>query len=298
MLDAAAIEKRHNDQSATAAWLSACILFLTLVAISAFLYRGAWSTMAGIWLNSSVYHQAALAAPISLFTIFVRRDWRDFDPKVDRLGLVPIAVSFVLYFISVVLEANIIGHAAIVVALVGAAVFSFGRNVAKRWAFALGYLVFMIPFGETLTPTLQHWTSIAAEGLLNLSGIETTRDGVILATSAGRFEVAPSCAGLRFLLAAMMISALVGYLAFDSWRRRVQFFLLAIMAALVANWIRTFLVVAVITITQRRVGLGPEHVAAGWVFYGAIIVALVALARRLADKPAPISIGAALPERG
>jgi exosortase A len=293
MLNAAASVKQHIGQSAKREWSRACVLFLTLAAVSAILYRDAWSTMAEIWLGSSAYHQGALAAPISLFVILARRDWRDVAPRIDLFGLVPLAASFALYLVSVAFEANIIGHAAIVAALIGAAILTFGRNVARRWSFALFYLAFMIPFGEALTPTLQQWTSHAAKALLNLAGIETTLDGVILTTTAGRFEVAPSCAGLRFLIASMMISALVGYFAFESWRKRAQFFLLAIMAALVANWLRTFLIVAVVTLSERRLGLGPEHVTAGWVFYGALILALVALARRLADEPAPVAARAA-----
>ena len=297
MLYAANARKWSDDPSANASWLCACALFLSIAILSALLYRDAWSTMVGIWLNSSVYHQGALAAPISLFIIFARHDWREVEPQIDRLGIIPLAVSFFLHLVSASLDANIIGHAAIVIALIGAAIFSFGRIAARRWAFALLYLTFMIPFGEALTPTLQSWTSVAAEALLNLFGVETTRDGVILATSAGRFEVASSCAGLRFLIASMMISALVGYIAFESWRKRALFFLFALFAALAANWIRTFLIVLVVTLSERRLGLGPEHVAAGWFFYAALMIALVALAWRLADGPAPETICAARLER-
>jgi EpsI family protein len=82
-----------------------------------------------------------------------------------------------------------------------------------------------------------------------------------------------------------MIASIVASLAFAGWKKRLSFIGAALAAAVLANWLRAYLVILAATLSDRRVGVGPEHVALGWIFYSALILGLIALARRLADAP-------------
>lgn len=259
--------------------------FVAMVGGLGILFADAASSMASIWLNFSVYHHGLVVAPISAFLIFRRRDWRDAAPSADLAGAPIIAGGVMLVVMGRAFDVNLFGHAGLVVALIGAAVAVYGRTLARRWSHALLFLFFMVPFGGEATPLLQHWASVAVATALNLSGVDTTRDGFMLTTSAGGFEMAASCAGLRFLIASAMISFLAASLAFANWRKRVAFVAAAAAAALAANWIRAYLIVLITTATERRIGLGPEHVTLGWMFYGALILFLIGFARRFADAP-------------
>jgi exosortase len=178
---------------------------------------------------------------------------------------------------------DIFSHVGLVLALVGGVVATFGRDLAKAWRLPLGLLFFMVPAGAEITPLLQNATALAVTAALNLTGVETARDGFILTTEAGRFEVAESCAGLRFLIASAMIALVVSNFAFATWRKRAAFVAAALVAAVVANWLRAYAIVLVATATERRIGVGPEHVALGWVLYCLLICGVILLARRFAD---------------
>lgn len=240
------------------------------------------------WTWSSSYHHGWLAAPIALWLILEAKAWRDVPFRFDAAGLVILVAALTDVVVGRIFEAAIIGHASIVLGIIGAAVLTLGRDFVRRSAFAFGFLVFMIPFGESLIPALQGAAAVSVAGLLNLTGVETLRDGVLLTTSAGRFEMAESCAGLRFLLAGVMIASLAAQLAFKGWRRQALFVGAAILLAIAANWLRAYLIVLAATLTEMRVGTGPEHVAFGWVFYGGLILALLVVARRFGDRnPSP-----------
>lgn len=241
--------------------------------------------MASIWLSSSVYHHGFFVAPIALWLILESRDWRKLPPQSDFAGVLPVFAASLLWLVGRAANIEAISHVALVAAMVGAVIIAFGRQLAARWSLPLCILFFMAPFGEELTPVLQHWTAVIAAAALSASGVETARDGFMLTTAAGRFEVAPSCAGLRFLLASALIAFAVSYLGFRQWRKRLAFIAAALVAALIANWLRAYLIILAATTTERRLGVGPEHVALGWFLYGVLIIGLIALARAAADPP-------------
>ncbi|MEK7265767.1 MAG: exosortase A [Pseudomonadota bacterium] len=265
-------------------WARAVGAFLLSAGTFAAAFPGSIATMSAIWVSSSAYHHALFVAPISAWLIFSRKDWGSASPAADYLGVAVLAAASIAALIGQASNVDLIGHAAFVVAIIGAVIAAFGRALAAQWAFPLAFLFFMVPFGDEITPLLQGYASSVLVAALNFSGIETTRDGFMLTTSAGRFEVAASCAGLRFLLASAMIASLISYLAFAGWRKRAACIALALVAAVFANWLRAYLVVIVATVTDRRIGVGPEHVLLGWVFYSALIIGMIVLARRFADK--------------
>lgn len=248
-------------------------------------FHDAALSMASIWFGSSVYHHGAVVAPISIWLIWRDASWRAVAPTADWRGAAIIAVALAALAFARAFDIALVGHAALTTALIGAVVSIYGASLARRWGYALVFLYFMVPFGEELTPALQRLAAIAVEAMLDFSGVATAREGNMLTTAVGRFEIAPSCAGLRFLLASAMLSALVSHLAFRDWRKGGAFIAAALVAAVVANWLRAFLIVSLATATDLRLGVGPEHVALGWVLYAAMIAGLILLARRCADRP-------------
>lgn len=236
------------------------------------------------WTWSSSYHHGWLAAPIALWLFHESDAWRERAPAIDLLGLLPLGLAIVLVLAGRALDAQIIGHLAVVAGIVGVGLLTLGRGIVGDSAFAFAFLIFMVPFGESLIPTLQSGSAAAVAFLLALSGFEISLDGLILTTNAGRFEMAASCAGLRFLLAAAMIASLAAHLAFTRLDRQLLFVAGALALAVGANWLRAYAIVAAATASDMRIGAGPEHVAFGWALYGTLVVALLFLARRLGDR--------------
>jgi exosortase len=256
---------------------------LTLCAVLALMSAEA-ADMVAQWTWSSSYHHGWLAAPIAIYLLVEARGWRTHPPRFDAAGGVLLIFALVICVLGRAMAAALLGHVSVVMAIIGGAVLTLGREYVRKSATAFGFLIFMVPFGESLIPALQDSAAVAVATLLNVAGVETLRDGVILSTAAGRFEMAESCAGLRFLLAAIMISALAGRLAFTGWRRRAVFIAGALALAVVANWVRAFGIIAAATATEMQVGTGPEHVAFGWLLYVSLLLGLLLLARRFSDR--------------
>lgn len=265
------------------AWPRASIAFAVLLIALSIILHDALSSMAAIWLHSSAYHHGLIAAPIAFWLIWRRRDWRHDEPQRDWRGAFIIFAAIIIYSAGRAASFSIVEHFAFALSIIGAIIFVFGGELAKRWGFALAFLFFMVPFGEEANPTLQNITSHSVAIMLNVSGVDTARDGLLLSTANGRFEIAPSCSGLRFLLASAMISGLLSTLSFETARARIAFIASALAAAFVANWLRAYLIIAIATLSDRRLGLGPEHVGIGWVIYSAMLIALIFIARRHAD---------------
>lgn len=260
-------------------------------ALGAFLLLAApeLADMVGQWTWSSSYHHGWLAAPIALFLFHDRAAWRAAPAGTDLLGLAPLSSAIALLIAGRMIDAAILGHIAIVIGIIGVSLLTLGRAIVFRSAFAFGFLIFMIPFGESLIPALQSASAAMVAFLLNLTGFTTQLDGLTLTTAAGRFEMAESCAGLRFLLAAAMVASLAAHLAFTRLPAKLLFIAGALGLAIVANWVRAFAIVAAATASNLRFGAGPEHVAFGWVLYAGLILAVLLLARRLGDRAASVS---------
>jgi EpsI family protein len=112
-------------------------------------------------------------------------------------------------------------------------------------------------------------------------------EGALITTRAGAFEIAEACAGLRFLIAAVMLAAIFSYVSFATWRKRAAFLTAAVAFALIANGLRVFALIFVATATDKRWAVGPDHLLVGWGFYAALFAILIAVGRRYADPMAP-----------
>lgn len=255
------------------------LLFLGLIVI----FHEAARSMALQWIGSSTYHHGIIIAPISVWLIVRQEDLRRLSPFADWAGIPVMFAASAVWLAGRAASVDLLAHLSLVLSFVAAAISVFGRELAIRWSFALAFLFFMVPFGDELTPLLQRWASIAVAAALNLTGIETARDGFMLTSSAGRFEMAASCAGLRFLLASAVTSSVVASLAFAGLRKRAAFVVAALAVAIIANWVRAYFIILLATLTDRQFGIGPEHVALGWGFYCLLIAALILAARLLGD---------------
>lgn len=243
-----------------------------------------WPSVASIahqWLSSSSFHHAPLAAPLALWLILRERN-KAVPPRPFAPALFAIAVIAGVWFAGRVVGASIVEHLALVSLLIAGAVFFFGARNARNWAFPLAFLFFLVPFGVSLQPALQETAAVASNALLNLAGLDAVRHGLVIATSAGVFEIAEACSGLNFLLASLMVSSFFAAVAFADWGRRAAFVGLAIAAAVIANIARVTAVIGAAELTGDAYSIGSDHIVFGWAFYAVMLFALVSVGRWMA----------------
>lgn len=159
-----------------------------------------------------------------------------------------------------------------------------------------GVLFFAMPVWDYMDWPLQLLTTAVNQFLLGFANIEFEVEGVfIYLIGVGAFEIAGGCSGLRYLLVANVLAALYAKLNYRTWR---SFFILlpvGILVALLANWVRVFIIIYMGYVTEMETGLIEDHDAFGWWVFAATLVPLFFFARWLEGRPyenQPVNAGA------
>jgi exosortase A len=258
--------------------------FFALVA--AFVLHPAAMSMAETWLSSSSYHHGAVVAPLALLMIVTRPR---LDPATSPSFLFGVLAASLLWLAGHAAGVALVEQFAFVSLLIAGAGVFFGGAAFRLWALPLLFLYFMVPFGEVLIPFLQKATAHSVVALLGLAGLPAAIDGVLIRTEAGVFEIAEACAGLNFLLAALMIACVYACQVLPGFAARVSFLAVAAAVALIANFLRVFLLILVADLSGMKLAIGADHFVIGLVFYGLVFLLLFWIGEKMKG---PRSVGA------
>ncbi len=252
--------------------------------------------MAKGWTNSETYGHGMAVVPIAVWLIWRQRaQLAALVPSVSWVGVAGLAVCCLGWLAAELAGINVVKQFAFSGMLVCLALALTGWNVAKAIAFPLLFLFFMVPAGEALNPLLMEGTANATVWALQASGIPVYREGMNFALPTGRWSVVEACSGLRYVLAAAMLGALFAYLNFERWTQRVAFFIVSIVVAVVANWMRAYMIVLLGHFTHMKWGIGDDHVIYGWIFFGITMFVLFWMGAQWRDSAALGRTNPALP---
>ena len=159
-----------------------------------------------------------------------------------------------------------------------------GPRVAAGLLFPLGYMLFLVPFGDEIVPALQAITAKLAVALTHASGVPAVIDGVFIDTPVGLFEVAEACSGVKFLVAMVALGTLVAHLCFASWKRRAAFMLAAVVVPVLANGVRAWGTIYVAQSQGIEFAAGFDHIVYGWIFFALVMAAVLGASWRFFDR--------------
>ena len=255
-------------------WAALLVLFHRDVADLAFIY----------W-NSTTFGHCLFVAPVIGWLVWQRRH------EVARLipggwwpGLAIVATGAGGWFLGQAAGVALARHLGLVMMLQGAVVAVLGAQVARATLFPLAYMVFLVPFGESLDAPLQAITRDIAVPLLHLFGVPATTDGVLITTPNGWFEVAEACSGAKFVIAMIAYGALVANVCYVSWVRRAAFFAMAMVVPVLANGVRAFATMYAAHLTSVEAATGFDHIVYGWLFFAAVMAGVLAIGWRWFDR--------------
>jgi len=257
---------------------------------------GALSAMIGTWSSVATYNHGFLILPISLYLIWMRRwELAVLEPEQEPRALIPLAAGAALWLVSAAAEVVTLQEVAVIGMGLSVVLFCFGWLITKRLAFPLLFLFFMVPIGDFLIPPLQSFTANFSVNLLRLSGVVVFRDGNLIQIPSGMFLVAEACAGLRFLIANVVIATLFCYVAYVRWWKRFFFMVIAFIVPIFANGLRAFGIMYLANLTNNRIAVGADHVIYGWGFFSVVMLIMLAIGSVFADRSAMrrVLIGAA-----
>ncbi|SEM43392.1 exosortase A [Sphingomonas gellani] len=251
------------------------------------LFRRDAVDMVGIWLTSSTFGHCLMIGPVLAWLVWQRRpELAQLKPVAWAPGLALVAGGGAAWLVGDAATFAFARQFGLLLMMQGAVVTLLGPNVARGLAFPLAYAVFLVPFGEWLEPPLQQVTVRLVMPLLAQAGIPAASDGVMIHAGRYWFEVAEACSGAKFLLSMAAFGVLVANICFTAWRRRLAFLLACLVVPVMANGVRAFGTIWVADRTSVQTAAGFDHIVYGWIFFGVVMAAMLAIGWRWFDRPA------------
>lgn len=259
-------------------------LAIVAFAISALFFDDLWS-MVSIWWNASTFGHCLFIPPIIAWLVQQRsRELQQLEPQAWAPGLLWLAAGAFAWLLGAAAGVSVVRHFALILLYQGAVVALLGPVVARALLFPLFYAFFMVPFGDEIVPVLQLVTARLSMIFLDLAGVPAHLEGIFITTPTGYFEVAEACSGAKFLIAMAAYGVLVCNVCFVSWKRRAIFLASALSLSILANGVRAFATILVAHLTSVEAAVGFDHVVYGWVFFGIIMIIVMAAAWPFFDR--------------
>lgn len=261
------------------------------------------------WSTDENYSHGFLVPLISLY--FANEAARR-GPIAVRGGLVLGGVMLVLAVLgrlgTIVVPVGFVGDLSFLVGLAGLVAVFAGRAVLRRYAFALVFLVFMVPLPialyTTIASPLQELVSVVSTHLMNAVKIPVLRSGNVMTLPGGlQMFVAEACSGMRQLTGFLALTTAVAYLSARPWWFRGLLIASAVPIAMAANVIRVTTTGAIMYHVDPKFALGSYHTAEGLVMMGLGLAMLGCVCKALGwavpASPAPARIeGTDVPASG
>lgn len=257
-------------------WTGPLLVLGLLVLALLVMFRAEVMAALSVWENSTAYNHCWLVGPIAAWLAWQRRG------RLAQLAPEPLPLAALLMlpgaFLWLAAERLGVmeGRQLVLIGMIWVAVLAvLGWRVTLAMAAPLLYLIFLVPFGEFLTPWLQRITAWQIEILLGMTDISFYIDDLVIEIAAGTFLVAEACAGLRFLIAAVAFGALYAFVIFRSPWRRALVMLLSVTVPIVANGFRAFGLVLLGHYQGSAAAVAADHVLYGWLFFSLVMLLLI-----------------------
>ena len=280
-----------QDIRTGAAWLRAPVLAAGLAVFGILaLYWPTASSIVAIWWRSETFAHGFVVIPICVWLAWRRRDaLAQIRAEPWWPGLALVLLAGALWFITSVGGVLGLRQFALAFMIQAAIITIVGLRVGRALVFPLAFLLFAIPVGEILVPTLMDWTADFAISALRLSGVPVLREANHFSIPSGRWSVVEACSGLRYVIASLMVGTIYAAVAYTSTLRRTLFIVASVIVPIVANWLRAYLIVMIAHLSNNRFAVGIDHLIYGWVFFGLVMVLLfwVGSFWQQEDVPAP-----------
>ena len=249
-----------------------------------------WRALGKLWLASADYKHGFIVAGISI--VWTLRSRRVIDGVHARPmpGLLPLlALLLACWVVAYRGNSEILQQALLPAILLAAVTAALGAQVGRVLALPLAFLYFVIPLWDQLLPLLQGLTTVVAEQTLDLLQVPTVVDGNDVTIPEGRFTIADACSGKRYLIVGLAFSVIAGVAQGLRRRRLVVLMAIAVLLALLVNWVRVVTIIYAGHVSNMQHYLvAKEHLTFGWLVFIPLLAGLILSARRLARYASPL----------
>jgi exosortase A len=259
----------------------AMILWLALWLI---VFASALSSAVSVWWTSDTFNHCFLVLPFAGYFIWQQRaGLLSESPRPSLLGSMAALACVLLVLVGRAAHIEVIQHIGVFALLPSVVLAVFGWKVVWQIWFPLLFMLFAIPIGEELVPTLQNVTADISLFFLQLINIPIFRDGLYIMVPNGSFVVAEACSGISFFIACIMIGTAYAYMNFISRFRAVLFVAFAVVLPIIANGIRVFGIIYIGHSSNMQYAVGADHLIYGGVFFAFVVILLLIVGHLMSD---------------
>ena len=251
----------------------AAIAWIALALLAPFLfYFGTARSIVEVWNSSETFAHGYIIAPISLWLIWRRRaNFSALPPTPWWPALGMLLVVGAGWLLARMGDVQVVMQYAFAAMFPVIALAMFGRRLAWSLAFPLLFLMFSVPFGEIFIQPLIEFTADFTVWAVQATGIPVLRNGTRFELPTGSWSVVEACSGVRYLISSVTIGCLYAYLTYQSTLRRSVFVLASIVAPIIANGLRAYLIVMIGHTSNMELATGVDHLIYGWIFFGIVM---------------------------
>lgn len=252
-------------------------LALTVVSLLALLwiYRETVVSLITIWDISPTYAHGFFIFPACLYLIWESRAaLKQVAPAPALPGIAILAALGIGWMVARSAGVQVIEQYMFVAMIPVLIVTLLGIRAARVITFPLLFMILAVPFGEVFIRPLINFTADFTVWALQLTGIPVFREGSRLSLPNGTWTVAEACSGLRYLIASFTLGCLYAHLTYRSLNRKLVFIALSVIAPIIANGMRAYLIVLLGYFSDMKLAVGVDHLIYGWIFFGLVMLLL------------------------
>ena len=258
-------------------WKGAISVLLLSFGLIFYSYWDTFEHLFSLWsdFDNGEYAHGWLIVAVVVYLVWDKRlVLARMQPRLDFRPVVFFPFIGLFWLIGALIDTNLLQIISVILILMLSVWFALGYRVAKELLFAMLFIFFATPVWLPLQTIFQTFTVHAVYQMLVVMDIPVIRDGYLLTIPEGSFAVLEACSGLRYFLVAFALSTLFSYLNFYRFKIRLLYVLLFLMASLLANWLRVFVVIYAGHLTQMEHPYIHDHANLGWYIFLVMIVGL------------------------
>lgn len=235
------------------------------------------------WVLDSSYTHGPLILCISAYLLF----WHH-RVKLLNAEALPTAhalpfflASIFFWWSSKVLNIQVFQVAALPMILLTSYYCLWGKNISRITFFPMLFFYLAIPIWTIILNPLQDMTIWINSRLIDITRIPAFIEGTNVQIPAGAFSIEQGCAGLKYLLSSLSTVILMGHLSSASSQAKYLAVLLAIFTALIANWIRVFLIIIIGHYSNMQHEIVHDHSNFGWLIFAVFFLPLLFICHKI-----------------
>ncbi len=259
---------------------------LIIVAIIGALIGGFWSTfsnLVGLYDGTDSSAHTVFVLLAFLFLLWSSGpDLAKLPIRAFPFGIVGLLAAGFIWLAGELVFARVLTYFGVLVMIPMAVLTMLGYRWLAVLGFPLAFILFAVPIGGSLVPTLVDWTAATAVAGLNMAGVPVYREGAFLVVPSGTWSIADACSGIAYLRTVTMLVTLYAWSMYRSPFKRLAFIAGGVAIGIAGNWLRAFLTILIAHISDNRY-LRDDHSTFGWVLFALMLVAYSAIGYRYRD---------------